>query len=307
MNKRMVFLIIVVTFVFTGMVTGEIPDATKRVLIEEFTGAWCGYCPDGHVVLDSIIAQHGDRIVPVMIHQGDAMQFNDGIRSVFPPPGYPSAMIDRVLFDGQTREAHYRNLWVANTQQQINTTSPVHVGLVNTYSASTRQLEVTVQAQFTEAVSGDHRFLCYVVENTLSGTGTGWNQSNYYNNTAGHPFYQAGNPIIGYVHHHVLRAVLSGAVGNPGVIPESVVAGQIVRETFTYVLPADIDETNVTLVGAVAHYGTPVGQKYVLNAAQIHMSQTVPAMNVTALLVLLVLMTAALLVVGKRRSLRQHS
>ena len=23
------------------------PTFTKKVLIEEFTGAWCGYCPDG--------------------------------------------------------------------------------------------------------------------------------------------------------------------------------------------------------------------------------------------------------------------
>ena len=100
MKRVAVLLIVMLVFVFSGIAGGESTLPTKRVLIEMFTGAWCGYCPDGHVYLDNIITQHGDLIVPVLIHYSDAMAFNDGIRTLFNVTGYPTAMIDRVLFAG---------------------------------------------------------------------------------------------------------------------------------------------------------------------------------------------------------------
>ena len=43
---------------------GPVPYSfTKKVLIEEFTGAWCGYCPDGaHRLENTINANNGNVI-----------------------------------------------------------------------------------------------------------------------------------------------------------------------------------------------------------------------------------------------------
>ena len=89
-------------------------SAARKVLIEEFTGTWCGYCPDGHLVVDDIIS-NGYNIAAVMIHSGssDPMEIPDGaaIDTYFDVTGYPGAMIDRTLFSGQDKLPHSRGAW----------------------------------------------------------------------------------------------------------------------------------------------------------------------------------------------------
>ena len=44
----------------------EVPSVfTKKVLIEEFTGAWCGYCPDGAYRLENLINSNAENIIGV--------------------------------------------------------------------------------------------------------------------------------------------------------------------------------------------------------------------------------------------------
>ena len=50
---------------------------------------------------------------------------------------------------------------------------------------------------------------------SVTGTGSGYDQSNYYNNISTSPFYQKGNPMVGYNHNTVLRNVLTPAIGTP--------------------------------------------------------------------------------------------
>jgi hypothetical protein len=47
---------------------------TKKVLLEEFTGAWCDWCVDGHLRVEQMMAATPNRIIPVMVHSGDGME-----------------------------------------------------------------------------------------------------------------------------------------------------------------------------------------------------------------------------------------
>lgn len=44
--------------------------ANKNVILEEYTGINCGYCPDGHKIANQIIAAHPGRAWAINIHQG---------------------------------------------------------------------------------------------------------------------------------------------------------------------------------------------------------------------------------------------
>ena len=101
------------TFVNLG-VSGD-----KAVLIEEFTGAWCGWCPDGRVVLDDLQDQFGNDIAVASVHQGDQMTTPEGntIIAAF-GPAYPQANIDRVLFPGATGIPISRGSWATETYEQ---------------------------------------------------------------------------------------------------------------------------------------------------------------------------------------------
>lgn len=46
-------------------------ETTKRVVLEEQTGTWCGWCPLGIVATDSLKAIYGDSIIPIAVHVGD--------------------------------------------------------------------------------------------------------------------------------------------------------------------------------------------------------------------------------------------
>ena len=42
--------------------------ANRNVILEEFTGRNCGYCPDGHAKANQIIAAHPDRVWAMNLH-----------------------------------------------------------------------------------------------------------------------------------------------------------------------------------------------------------------------------------------------
>ena len=78
---------------------GPVPESfTKKVLIEEFTGAWCGYCPDGAHRLENIINLNDGNVIGVSLHNGDQMAVGhtDYLGSIYQNTGFPSGMVDRI-------------------------------------------------------------------------------------------------------------------------------------------------------------------------------------------------------------------
>ncbi|MBR4565639.1 MAG: hypothetical protein IKO17_01670 [Prevotella sp.] len=66
-----------------------------RVLLEEYTGLWCGWCPRGYVALEKLAELYPDDYVLVSYHNGDDMEIMS--TSAFPSnvPGYPDAWMER--------------------------------------------------------------------------------------------------------------------------------------------------------------------------------------------------------------------
>jgi hypothetical protein len=172
MKKHLLFLFALLT----GMSTARAQFSIKKVLIEEHTGAWCQYCPDGAVVMDDVLSTFQNAI-GFAVHNGDAMAIPDGdLLSAFYIAGYPQATIDRL------GAGYDRNQWmgVVNTNLQGAGSVTVSFDSMN-YDAGTRLVTAIVKAQFTAPMTGDLRFNCVVVEDHVTGTGSGYNQSNYYN------------------------------------------------------------------------------------------------------------------------------
>jgi len=236
--------------------------SVQKVLIEEHTGAWCGYCVDGHVVLDNVLATHPNAI-GVMVHNSDGMDFAAGnTLSGFYVGGYPQATINR------TGDAISRSAWMSTTNSQLSAgPSSVEVSFDSVlYNSTTRKLNVFVRAQFTGNESGVLRFNGMLIEDDVTGTGSDYNQVSYYNGTSGHPMYGLGNPIVGYVHDKVARAYFAGAWGMSGTLPTSVTAGSEYTHRFTYTVPAYVDDTKMWVVGMVSRYdGTGVTQREIVN------------------------------------------
>src|SRR4030065_847938 len=85
-----------------ALVTSETNAQIKNVLLEKHTGAWCGWCVDGTVVMDEILELYGDQVIGVKIHSGDAMEIPEQsvIAGALGLTGYPTGSVDRKDFGG---------------------------------------------------------------------------------------------------------------------------------------------------------------------------------------------------------------
>lgn len=236
--------------------------SVQKAIIEVFTGSWAQWAPDGFYILDGIVASQPN-VIPVNIHDSDGMSFTEGNDVInFYSPTYPMAIINR------TSSPMSRGVWESTAISILSGTASVTVSFDSVkYNILSRQLDVYLKAYFTGSVTGDLRFNCIVVEDSVTGSGISYDQVNYYNSQLGHPYYGLGNPIIGFHHRYVARDFLGGAWGTSGAIPASVSLGSSYTYHYTSTLPLYIDESQVSLAGMVSRYdGTGATGRIILNA-----------------------------------------
>lgn len=202
------------TFESNVIFLSKIP--TKKVLFEEFTTAACVHCPDGHVVADRMLANNPN-VIAVNIHAGFGTdQMTTPQATVLAgrfAQGAPTAMMDRNFYSGEGY-AISRNTWESRALTRSGLITPVSIDAKSTYDETSKKLTLSVDVKvFTYLNSKSLRANAYVIQDGMTGTGTGWNQTNAYNNTTGHPMAGRGNPIIGYIHDKVERRLLGGTWG----------------------------------------------------------------------------------------------
>ncbi len=202
-----------------GSAVGPVPSSfTQKVLIEEFTGEWCGYCPDGALKLDAVIAQYPGRVYGAAIHDGDpyALEpFNSTFQSTFNVTGYPSGMVNRVPWGNSV--CLDRSFWASAAAAQLGNTAVCGLAMTS-YTSSTDSFYVQVHAGFNQSLSGNYNLTVYVIEDNIVSN----SQANYYNSGSldpNSPLVGMGNPITNWKHQHVVRQVLTAPLGDP--IPNS--------------------------------------------------------------------------------------
>ncbi len=252
--------------------------APKQVLVEQFTGTWCVWCPDGSLQMDKIKRKHGNAVL-VAIHAGgnDRMIVPEGqeITTLY-SPGFPMAMVDRFLFEDQRGVPLSRNQdrWLRAYELRSVQHTPVKLNIAHQYDPAERKVEATVEAIFTDyAYPGDIRLHIYVVEDKVTGQGSGYDQANAFAGNYSfpdHPYFNAPNPISGYVHRHVLRAVPSGSEGTSGIIPQKPVPGDVFSADYAFDIPDGIHTSEIKLVAFVAYHDPDdITKRTVLNATQL--------------------------------------
>ena len=260
-------------------------SASKNVLLEEFTTAPCQFCPDGAVVVEQILATN-----PAVIAVGEHACFGTDAMTIPEASTYcsafgsgaPTACIDRVLFDGESDVAHGRGSWATNANSQANESTPVSVSLTGAYNSSNRMVTVNIDADFVDfAVPGDLRMTLFVVEDSVTGTGNGYDQVNFYNNQPNHPYTGAGNPIVGFVHRHVLRDVYptNDAWGQAMVIPNNPSANSSFDTTYSFTLNSNWKENDISLVGFVSYFNTNTSEREVLNVEEVKLNNLVTSIS----------------------------
>tara|TARA_B100000809_G_C15022886_1_gene489101 strand:+ start:80 stop:1156 length:1077 start_codon:yes stop_codon:yes gene_type:complete len=250
---------------------------TKKVLFEEFTGTACANCPEGHYRMDNLMVTYPN-LIGVGLHtynSNDAMFFPqvDTIGQEY-APGAPMAATDRIYSGAQVAQTWYA--WENNIQTRLAENPMVSVSLNSTWNNTTRVINTNITCDILQNLpSGDYRFNLYVVEDSVTGSGINYDQSSFYDADPSLPFFGLGNPIVGYVHKHVTRAILPQAWGQGGIISASPLTGQTYQTTLNYTLPLSYNENKIKLVGFISKYTSNHQGDEVLNAEEITLPITV--------------------------------
>ncbi len=172
-----------------------------RVALEDYTGTWCGYCPNVSHAIEEIRLITDD-ISVVAIHYGDEMTISPGIDLIneFNITGYPTARINRTM----DWSYPYNSTQI---ESLIETDNSVAISIDSNTNWPLLQVQLRV---VSEQDLSDHKIIAYLVEDNLI-----YDQVNYYNFDQNSYFYGMGNPIVDFVHNDVLRHSFTDALGNP--------------------------------------------------------------------------------------------
>jgi len=238
MNKHSTLLLAVAMI---ALITVGANAQVKNVLLEQHTGAWCGWCVDGTVKMDEILDLYGDQVIGVKIHNGDDMAIPEQsvIARALGLTGYPTGSIDRKDFGGSVFLS--RNAWKTSCESQMQQKAKAEVDCFYTLDKDTRIVRIQVMANIVEPMNFPLKFNAYIVEDDVTGVGSGYDQSNYLSGRPGYedsPYYEQPSKIVGYHHMKVVRKMIGGAWGVAIDLPELVQAGDF----YTYEFESEIDE-----------------------------------------------------------------
>lgn len=234
--------------VLTGSINPVVPAAGKIVVSEEATGTWCQWCPRGAVFMDQFEEKYSQFWAGIAVHNGDPMadaEYDAAFGGLI--SGYPSALVDR----GND---------VDPSGMSIDFLSRVQVApkalLTNgaMWDPASRTLDVSVTANFQASANSNYKMACVLTEDEVTGTGSGYNQSNAYaggNNGVMGGYETLGNPVPAaqMVYQHVARAIAPSFSGLTGSFPATVNTGELHTVNFQFILPATWDENEIHIIG----------------------------------------------------------
>ena len=282
-------------------ISSSVPQ--KKVLVEEFTGAWCGWCPDGQLMLGSA-AYTNSNVVVASIHDNDNMSSASGNTLIADyAKVFPSATIDQYLFPNNTNVAIERANWNSFITQRQSMIVPATVTLTGTsYNPITREISATVSSTFLGDIKGDYRLNLYVKENNVFGAiadsllDNNWNQHSFLYNINSSPYYQFGNYLnpttflMGsnrFKHQYVINSMLDGPYGAAGIIPLSgSTMGQTYTKAYTYTLSLPVGteyryhEDNIYLIGVLTEYNTDSKQRTVINVSEVKLNTMLESVGI---------------------------
>ncbi len=208
-------------------------SAPAHILLEEFTGLHCSYCPQAHAIANNLTYVAGDRVHVMAVHvghlaapNGDEVDLRAACGETFyawqGEGGMPSGNINRTVYPECGRAdgySLYRSEWAAVAKRLLASEIPAPLNLYVEARLDTANGNIYIVVEAYAAVSADRPLYLNVAltENFVPGT-------------------QAGSNLRTYLHRHVLRDMVTGVTGDT-LKSEETVQGAYLRRDYIYKLP----------------------------------------------------------------------
>jgi len=233
--------------VTTMMIDPIVPADGKIVIAEEGTGTWCGWCPRGAVAMETAAEEYKGYFQGIAVHNGDPMVnsvYDTGLGGLI--NGYPSALVDRGndIDPGNIPSDFFQRLTVQPKATMVNGA---------TFDAATNELNVSLTVNIAEDITNNWKVACAIVENNVTGTASGYNQSNYYAGGSngvmgGYESLPGTVPAAQMVYHEVARSISPSFAGFTGFADVNT-AGTSKTFNFTFQLESGWKSGDMHIVG----------------------------------------------------------
>lgn len=231
----------------TGRVKNLKYNFTKKVVVEEGTGAWCGNCPLGALALENLNKVLPDNVVTIGVHAGGANGYDPYDYSAYAQfmgfTAYPTGRVNRGADMLSPMYGGADNYYFVSPEgdktfydavlKELQTPADTKITIKDAYySTVSKQIEIDPEVEFAIAKTGiNYNILPVILEDELPIM-----QHNYfYNQTFSGLGEWNGNGELGSqgeyastTADHVARAIGGGSFyGLGGIIPRNVETDQV--------------------------------------------------------------------------------
>jgi thiol-disulfide isomerase/thioredoxin len=245
----------------------------RSVVLEDFTGITCGYCPDGHDRAKALADAYPGKVTIIAVHTGGYADpkpqagYPDDFRTAFGKAlndqsqvaGYPAGTVNRHKFEGGANQPPYtpqmanglalsRGGWQAAGELIMTMASPVNLGMKTSWDEGSRTLTIKTETYYTATEGEENNLNIAILENGVSSTQVDYGLPSPYKHT-------------NYIQNNVLRHLVTGQWG------EKIAATSATNRTkneHKWVVPANINIDNVYVAAFVTQ-----GRKEILNGMKV--------------------------------------
>lgn len=258
------------TIIKKGEVLTQAYQPAKRVVFEEQTGTWCGYCPRGHVIMEELEQEYPYSYIGIASHINDVManyDYSSYLSGVFGESGAPLGRANRISDCIDPSQFHdYYNRYISK---------PAFADLsLNAYWKDSETIELRTTATFALSATNFETRLEYIIlEDDINVPGnSNYNQNNYYaggskGEMGGYEDKPATVPAAEMFYDDVVRRVIADKVGEgiKGSLPTEITKGEAYTHSVETTVPESVLKLeNCEFVVLLINYET--GE--VLNAAK---------------------------------------
>jgi hypothetical protein len=198
--------------------TGAPANFTKKVVLEDFTGTWCGQCPGAGAAMVNTV--NGTNIFGVGIHDGDSMAISEGsfYSGHYNVTGFPT-----VYVNGPDTRWNFPGMSQVNNELAETAT----LGLAVDANLVGGKLDLEVKVGYNAAVNEEIKLIIFLIEDDFKALNDPQGGSSL------------GNQ---YVHHDVLREVYTAQLGDV-ITAGNIGTGGVYTRTMTGLdLPSNISD-----------------------------------------------------------------
>jgi len=251
----------------TLTIESELHRTNKKVLLEDFTAEWCGWCPQASYNI-GLLLEEDDNVLAVEIHHNsDPVGFADVelIRTQLDVKAWPGSRVGRVRPDVGFNTSKLSSAVTWEITKQMDHQELLAGIAINT-ALSGSNVTVDVDLEFYNDINKDVGLTIYLIENNVVGV----LQQNYFSGDEVYSeayFYSQPKEIPDYIHHRVLRKVATDIYGDDLPLSETVRGNEYSHEQKTIDI-SDYDADNCYVI-AFLHYSLDGEIKTILNAQQV--------------------------------------